>query len=104
MVQATCPVPGLCLPRAGSECPSACGGARVDPCVPGHVTVCICLWFLSPDLSVSEWAAMDIRCVPMRLRKQLLSLSGVFFSELRHKLGTDPDQTWQSSWELAWWC
>lgn len=36
----------------------------------------------------------------MRVSKQLLSLSGVFFSKLRHKVGTDRDQIWRVAEQL----
>lgn len=52
-----CALPQVCVSaQAGSEC-----RVHVDKRVSGHVIVYV--W--SPSLSVSEWADMDLSCVPM---------------------------------------
>lgn len=67
MGQAECPAPSLCLCPGQGQSARVYVGVPVWTSVPGHVIVCICLWFLSPGLSVSEWEDMDILCVPMCL-------------------------------------
>lgn len=53
MGQAECPAPSLCVSAQGRvEVPKCMWVCLCGP-VPGHVIVCICLWFLNPGLCLS---------------------------------------------------
>ena len=86
--KSTARIVSVLCPGAGSGRQGACGCAREDQCVSGHVIVCVCVESLNPSLCLL--ADRDMLCthVPARGSMEPLSPSAGFYSKRLSELGS----------------